>query len=50
MTSPFIWEMMSRSCGAGIELSVLEMASGHVRPAGMSAPGGRGGSKGVCCA
>lgn len=29
-------------------LSVFEMASGHVRPAGKSVPGGRGGSTGGC--
>ena len=43
MTRFFICVIMSRSCGAGRVLRVLEMASGQVRLGGTSTPGGRGG-------
>jgi hypothetical protein len=41
----FIWERTSRSCEGGSVLSVREMASGQLRPAGRSTPRGRGGSE-----
>lgn len=50
MTRPFIWERISRSCGAGNVESVREMESGHVRFGARSAPGGRGGSALDCWA
>ena len=40
----FIWERMSRSCGAGIACRVLEMASGACMPGGRSTPGGNCGN------
>lgn len=44
MTSPFICEMMSSSCGGVRVKSVLDIWSGAVTPGGKGAPGGSSGS------
>ena len=43
VTRAFIWPRISRSCGGWSADRVLEIASGALRPAGRSAPGGRAG-------